>query len=485
MISYRTPINSYRSSNVFFILFMVFFTGVIGLLAGLGYYSILVIVLFCSIIFAVFLFRTEYLLYYYLLLGALTFPGAFDRIGGLVSLNWGRTTFLAGIYLLYSLLFIPNIRDVVKVREGKRFLIGIFPWVGYLGITIAWAISPIDSMRYYPKFLMAAFLALSLLLDKRLSSKQCVKMLTVGALIFLVVSTIAIPFSESLWPNAQSYSFEGYSGRHPSKFYLVFIALLALALWLVNKRKKLPVLLLSYSFVMLAWIVQRGAIFALVLGGLAVFIVSIRKVSLSLVLKGVLSLGLIMLGIYILFYTPGFQESMFIPPYGPHQFFGYMLKGNIGSAIDLIDFKGRFEQWGVARELQETFLGKGFGTTPVYIKMILGRYNELHNDMLQYLIETGYLGFALYLLMWLSMFGLGYKHRKSEDDLLKIIGLSLCGYTVALFAWSFVEHVFDYGHMSGAYMFILAALIVKRRMEKNEKDHKETNDTSAGPVLYR
>jgi O-antigen ligase len=464
---------------------MVFFTGVIGLLAGLGHYSILVIVLFCSIVMAVFMFRTEYLLYYYLVLGALTFPGAFDRLGGLVTLNWGRTTFLAGIYFLYSLLFIRNIRDVVKVRDGKRFLIGIFPWVGYLGITIAWAISPVDSMRYYPKFVMAAFLALALLLDKRISSKQCVKMLTIGAVIFLVVSTMAIPFSESLWPNAQNYYFEGYSGRHPSKFYLVFIALLALALWLVNKRKKLPVLLLSYSFVMLVWIVQRGAIFALILGGLAVFIVSIRKVSLSFILKGVLSLGLIILGIYILFYTPEFQESMFIAPYGPDQFFGYLLKGNVGSAIDLINFKGRFEIWRVARELQETFLGKGFGTTPVYIKLILGRYNELHNDMLQYLIETGYLGFALYLLMWLSMFGLGYKYRKSEDDLLKISGLSLCGYTVALFAWSFVEHVFDFAHMSGVYLFIMAAVIVKRRLEKHEKRHTGTDDVLAVPVSNR
>jgi len=459
---------SLRFPQILIALFIAFFTSTIGLIAGLGYYSVLVIVLFCSITLAILLFRTEYLLYYYLVLGALTFPGTFDRIGGLVSLNWGRTTFLAGIYFLYSLLFIRNLRSVVKLREGKRFLIGIFPWVGYLGITIAWAISPLDSMRYYPKFFMAAFFALSLLLDKRISSKQCIKMLTVGAFVFLVVSTLAIPFAENLWPNEESYSFEGYSGRHQSKFYLVFIAILALALWLVNRRKKIPIFIMFYSFAMLAWILQRAAIFTLIIGSLTVFIVSVKKVSFSLILKGMLSIGLIILGIYILFYTPRFQESMFIPPYGPDQFFGYLLKGNIGSALNLINFKGRFELWRVARELQETFLGKGFGTTPVYIKMILGRYNELHNDMLQYLIETGYLGFALYLLMWLSMLRLGYRYRNSDDEILKILGLSLIGYTVALFAWSFVEHVFDYAHMSGVYMFMLAALIVKRLMEKNE-----------------
>lgn len=445
---------------------MVLFTCTIGLITGLGYYSTLVIVLFCSIVLAVFMFRAEYLLYYYLLLGALTFPGALDRLGGLVSLNWVRTAFLAILYFLYSLAFIQNVRDVVKSPEGKRLLMGIFPWIGYLGITILWAISPIDSMRYYPKFLMAAFLALSLLLDKRISSIKCVKMLLIGAVIFLVVSTIAVPFVQTLWPGHPRYYFRGYSGRHASKFYVVFIAILALSMWLKNRRKKLPIFILIYSSIVLMWILQRGAILALVLGGFTIFLLTIRKAPFSLIIKGMLSLGLVILGIYILFYTPSFQESMFKPHYGPNQFFGYMLKGDVSSAVHSIDFKGRFEQWEVARELQESFLGKGFGTTPVYIKQILGRYIELHNDVLQYRIETGYIGFALYLFMWISMFWLGWKFRNSDDNVLNVLCLSLCGYTVALFSWSFVEHVFDYSHTSGAYLFILAALVVKRLMEK-------------------
>jgi len=465
VISYRTPIDNIKSSKVTLILLIMLFTCAIGLITGLGYYSILVILLFCSIVFAIFMFRAEYLLYYYLVLGALTFPGALDRIGGLVTLNWVRTAFLAILYLLYSLVFAQNIREVVKSRESKRFLLAIFPWIGYLGITILWAISPVDSMRYYPKLLMAAFLALSLLLDRRIPSTKCFKMLIIGAIIFLVVSTIAIPFAKALWPGNPPDYFRGYSGRHASKFYVLFIAILALSMWLVNKRKKLSIFMLIYSFIMLIWILQRGAILALVLGGLTVFLLTIRKAPFSLITKGMLSLGLIILGIYVLFYTPSFQESMFKPHYGPNQFFGYMLKGDVSSAVHSIDFKGRFEQWEVAKELQESFLGKGFGTTPVYIKRISGQYFELHNDVLQYRIETGYIGFVLYLFMWISIFSLGWKFRHSDDKILRILCLALCGYTVALFSWSFVEHVFDYSHMSGAYMFILAALVVKRVME--------------------
>jgi len=464
--NYRNSIAYLKSPNIIPVLFIALFSCVVGLIAGWGYYSVLVMVLFCSIVLAILISRTEYVLYYYLVLGALTFPGALDRLGGLVTLNWARTTFLAVIYLLYSLFLVKNMHAVAKTWEGRRLLLGIFPWIGYLGITIIWAISPMDSMRYYPKFLMAAFLALSLMLDNRISSERCVKMLIIGAIIFLIVSTIAAPFAQTLWPGTSTLYFEGYSGRHPSKFYIVFVALLALSLWLVNKTKKLPIFIMIHSFIILLFIVQRAAILALVLGGLSVVLLSIKKISLSMVAKGILSLGLVILGIYVLFYTTGFQESMFKSTYGPSQFFTHLFQGDIGSALHLVRFKGRLELWQVARELQQSLLGEGFGTTPVYLKTAFGEYNELHNDMLQYLIETGYLGFALYLFMWLSLFRLGWKFRNSDDEILKSLGLSLCGFTVALFSWSFVSHVFDYTHVSGAYLFILAALIVKRSMEK-------------------
>jgi len=449
-------------SNI--LLFLLLGIGAISLalFIATSKYNIVSIIIF-SVVVIFLLFGIKYLLYYYLIFGALTFPGVFERIG-IVSLNWIRTSFLAITYILYSIIFFKNIRLVIKTWEGKIFLIAIFPWIIYAGLTIIWSISPIDSMRYYPKFIMAAFLALSLLLDRNITSEQAIRMLVLGALIFFIISTVASPFKDILWLSSEPY-FEGFSGRHPSKFYIVFISIFALSMWMTNWKKSLSLLLLSYSFILLVLIVQRGAFLAFLAGGLVIYFLSMHRISMRSIIKSVAILGISILGLYILFYSQRFQEYTFYPGYESKQFFDYIAMGDIGSALKIIDFKGRMELWTFAEELGVTLFGKGFGTTAVYLKELIGHILELHNDILQYLIELGYFGFTLYMIMWIFLFKLGYKHKNSSDKILKLLALSLAGYTAALFIWSFVDHVSNYSHMSNAYLFILAALTVKRILE--------------------
>lgn len=418
--------------------------------------------LFTLAILGVFFIKPSLLLYYYLLLGAVDLPRALNEMEP-ASITWIRTTALGVVFAIYVFLLVMK-RDV-KITKSDRLLIGaILPWTIYLGLSILWSASPYDAMRYYPKFAMALLLAMALRFERQISSEKAVRLLEIGMVLFLLLSTLAVPFKNTLWPG-QSWYFEGFSGRHQSKFYLVCIALYAISVWIVGKRRKWALFVGGYSLLLLAFILQRGAFLALIVGGATCYLLSMYRISFRTQILTSLVFIILILGIYTYALTPRFSRYSFYPGYDFSDFVFYMSSGDLKSALRIVDFKGRLEQWSALLNVPKTFFGVGFGTLPYLLGMYFGKYNEAHNDFLQYWIETGYLGFLLYLGMWFFIFKLGQKRSKERDPLLRVLGMSTASYAVGLFAWSFVDHVFDYTHVTGAYLMILAALTVKRAQE--------------------
>ncbi len=91
------------------------------------------------------------------------------------------------------------------------------------------------------------------------------------------------------------------------------------------------------------------------------------------------------------------------------------------------------------------------------------------------------MGYLLYVGIWIVLLRLGWKHRRSTDPLTLALAFTLIGYTVGLMAWSFVDHVMNYAHMGGAFLFAVAALLLVRRREL-EANNKASDNVRIPPA---
>lgn len=402
----------------------------------------------------------RFLIYYYFLFGALTSPG-FEKVGGMVSVGWLRNTFLLLLYALYLFFILRKVKVYWKSEIFKTYLLGVFPFILYISISFIWSVSPADSLRYVPKYILALVISLIVLLDDKVPVEKSLKMLIYGAFIFLVLSTIGEVFKESL--GRSSEYFEGFSGRHQSKYYVVFIIVL-LASALISRFSMKYLFLffgIIYAFIILILILQRGAFLSLLFSFFYIYIYSVKRTNLAnFIFFLIISLGSLS-SLVVLYQTPKFQEYTF--KNATFEDFGSALqKGDIITAFNLIAFKGRLEMWGNALDFFENkIFGMGLATTAVKMEERIGLYMELHNDFLQYLIEGGYIGLGLFLTMWFSLFKISWRYRNASDRTIRFISLSVGAYAFGLFVWSFVDHVLNYSPTNFVFLLILVALLIK------------------------
>lgn len=438
LVSYLIRSAQYQTLFVFFLLFLFF--------------------LFVSVNFRA-------LVYYYMLFGALTDPG-WGRMWG-VTINWLRNTVLLGIYLVYLIFLLNKIKKFKRDKNFKFFLYGIVPFIVYISLTSVWSISPYDSLRYIPKYILSVLLGFVVMLDDKIDIKLSLKLLFYGTFIFMLVSILF----EFLNIGRVGEYFEGFSGRHQSKYYTVFITTFLLS-GLITKYFKgktlFGVLGIILSLVILILILQRGAFLAVIFSliFISVYLTSTRPSVKSIIASLFLTLSFIVI-LYILFKRPEFREYTFVSQkYGIEDLFSLLAKGDIQSAINIIAFKGRLEMWEESMKVfRNRLFGQGLATTAVEMEEVVGQYLELHNDFLQYLIEGGYIGFILYLYMWFNLFKISWTNRKTSDRTLKFLSLTIGAYTAGLFSWSFFDHVLNYAHMNFAFLLILVGLLIRRNYE--------------------
>lgn len=458
--------------NLPLFLFISLFITAIGALLGVSQYDLAIGGATMVGLAAIWLCKGHYIVYYYLLMGAIVFPGVFSRFEGIVGLTWIRNTILSVFFFMSILVCINRLARVLRHGSAQALMIATVPWVLYLGVSMFWCQSPLDGLRYYNKFIMALFLAWAFLLDTRISSHQAHKALLVGFLIFLVVSTLAIPLKSLLWPHVHTRYVQLFSGRFNSKYYLVFASIISASAWLSNRQQKWLLFLTLGSLSLLVALLQRGGLLAVVVGLFVLHTISFRFTVRS-ISRGTLIFGVMVLVLATLFASEEYQAYMFFPGYRTDDFLSYLTTGDISLAFSLIHMKGRVKMWELALAGGVPLFGKGLGATSVLMVHLFGRINQIHNDFIQYLLEMGYFGIIFYVLTWIFMFALGYRFRRSQDTLLHSTGLGLFSYTAALFVWSAVDHVADYGNMTVAYWFILAAIGVKREMEVGDSPNEK------------
>ncbi len=456
-----------RELNPYYYILILILSGLVSYLIYSSQYTILYLIFLIMLFFIMMIVDFRFLVYYYMLFGALTDPGLAKLWG--ISVNWLRNTFLVGLYSLYLFFFLKRFNVYKKDENFKIFIYGVIPFLLYISTTIFWSVSPADSLRYIPKYILSILLGLIVLLDEQLDVKKSIKFIFYGAFIFIITSIFAEYLSDKgIFGRASEY-FEGFSGRHQSKYYIVFIIVFFLSGLITRyfKRSFITLLGIAISFIILILILQRGAFLALILSFVFISIFMIRRFSVrSAVLSLILIVG-ISIAIYILFKRPEFQEYTFVSQrYGLEDFLNFISRGDFQSAINIIAFKGRLEMWEGSLEMfKNKLFGQGLATTAVEMEEVVGQYLELHNDFLQFLIEGGYVGFILYVIMWYNLFRLSWRFRKTTDKTLKFLALTIGAYTAGLFGWSFFDHNLNYANMNLSFLFILISLLIKRDFE--------------------
>ena len=145
-------------------------------------------------------------------------------------------------------------------------------------------------------------------------------------------------------------------------------------------------------------------------------------------------------------------------PLAPAEAGGSRLQG-----VDDFTRESRLALWGAAGAmfLQHPILGVGFGNYKFLMHdYIPGLTDDLdaHNLYLQWLAETGIVGFAVFFLIMGSFTRIGLRLRKAADPVYRMWGIGLCGAIVATLIHGLVDYIFNVSPQFGNLFWLLLAL---------------------------
>jgi len=108
---------------------------------------------------------------------------------------------------------------------------------------------------------------------------------------------------------------------------------------------------------------------------------------------------------------------------------------------------------------QNPVLGLGFNTY-AYIPHLSG-YRDSHNIYVKFLVETGYVGIAIFLALLFKYFNCGLQlFRKAQNPFHAGLGLGLAGWVVAAMVGNMFGDRFTYTQVAG-YMFVFAGMVLR------------------------
>jgi O-antigen ligase len=276
------------------------------------------------------------------------------------------------------------------------------------------------------------------------------------ALIFSAFIPLALGLYQILNGEPDAIGFNRVYGTfaHPNGFacYLVvlmpLVALSYIRSWKVDQKVLylgtfgLMFLSLIFTFTRVAWIA---------------FVVSMMILGWSKYRRFFFRLALVFLILVLLLPSLGHMVTRRIQPDG--------------------SFYGRFSfnQFSLFIFSQKPILGHGFGTYTALSTSAFGekgeRYGRVvgvaaHNDYLRTLAETGVVGLVSLLILFLAVFRMGRRLRRSGDGELKLEALMLLAVLVSILVYGITDSGLSY---AGIFLWTLIALVEKKAILSDEE----------------
>jgi O-antigen ligase len=141
----------------------------------------------------------------------------------------------------------------------------------------------------------------------------------------------------------------------------------------------------------------------------------------------------------------------------------------------------RFEMWELGRDIviSSPIFGAGIDAAQhmnITIESFNGKtWHSFHNAYLQQAVETGLVGLAIYLWIYLLMIISGWRlYRRSDDWFQKALGLGLLSSVMACLAGNIAGVYWNYIGVVG-YMYILAGLVMQELISIDAKMDSSTS----------
>lgn len=140
----------------------------------------------------------------------------------------------------------------------------------------------------------------------------------------------------------------------------------------------------------------------------------------------------------------------------------------------------RLELWNDALEVIDSrpLIGTGFNTY-AYLGRV-GSYRDTHNIYLKVLVETGFLGLALFLWLLWKLWWMGWRgFRRAADPLVRSLGLAVSGWIVCTALANFFGDRWTYLQVDG-YLWVLAGLLCRGMALEQEAADAPVEQTVPG-----
>ncbi|MHB1020788.1 MAG: O-antigen ligase family protein [Acidobacteriaceae bacterium] len=318
-------------------------------------------------------------------------------------------------------------------------------WMGSAYLHTTWPLSPSD-VRFADWKNMVEMPLLFLLVTAAIETKQQMKMLLL--LMVLSILRVNLGFYHTVSGRDFSYFAEdlryagvlGYAGKNGLAAFQAEFLLFCLGLF-SGMRNKGQKALLAISMILTAYCVlftfSRGAYLGFLAGLLCLGILRERK---YLIVVAVILIG----------------WQSFVPPAVEQRVMMTYENGKIDSSAN-----ERVQLWEDAITLipQHPVLGTGFDTY-----RYLGRsedYTDTHNYYVKVMVETGFVGLTIFLVLLWKMFRSGVVlMRTAEDPVFRGVGLGFAAMMVCVSVVNLFGDRWMYQQLT-AYMWVFLALVTR------------------------
>ena len=365
---------------------------------------------------------------------------------------------------------------------------GILVFVGYLILSLALVEWPGSVIRNnLPDFVKAVvflfFTALIVDSEKRL---KVFLIVFVGCQLVRVVEPLFLNITQGYWGDRAHLGGGEFTNRlagapadviNPNELGFVIVTIIPFLHYLVwPGRFKAKLFYLAVMPALLYALIltqSRGAFLALLVVAWMIFKESNRKMALI-----VLAIAIGIAGWSVM---SSEQKDRYLSLVGMSE------SANTASAQGR--FRGMLNEFDLA--MSRPIVGHGLGTTPEAKVNVLGsRSQAAHNFYAEILIETGILGFMLFMRFLMKVYGKFRNNRKILENAESDSGLSfyrrLNQALIAVF-WMYVVYSTNYWGLSQYYWYLFAGLtIVLSRLLPKQLNWKDTaSDNDMKPLKMR
>lgn len=353
---------------------------------------------------------------------------------------------LDGLRLVGIVVVLGTIAVFKNYFLKRKSLLIYFVFLLFAGFSLLYSNSKLDGLRLFFKLCFPYFIFITIINSNIKNEKlqQLQKAIFIGGLVVILLSLFFILFGIGFitLPGDIPRLRSTIGGAANLSFYLGLIGLYCYAKFIFqNKKEYFLVFLLS--FIICIFTITRIGIAAMLIGTLVLTLLARKKFFAVLILSG---------SIIVILFTPVRNRLFYFPVENINEIFSWDI-------LRRINTQGRENIWRFVLPLfyNKPIFGAGLGSTTKYLLENFDGPGVVHNEYLRILVETGIIGFSLFMLSYLIVFRRCISIFKISKKERFLSALAIAG-LVFYFIINITDNGIDYYANAAQYAWAYVAL---------------------------